>query len=151
MNRHTFVFTPGIWLGIGKLSFNFSPNKIKFYMKWIISPISQENVIQCEQIIEAEGSDESIINEYRLMPTSLNSFDIQLRSNILGIVNGKGIIDGETINWEYTTPVPFEDTSGFSGEEVYTLQSNGEYLFKGEFRTNGDSSTLIEGKIWKKE
>jgi len=150
MSKHNFIFCPGTWLGLGKLELTGSPTKIRFYMKWSVLPI-EENVIYCEQLIELEEGDEPILNRFQITITSPNSFDVKLENMTSGIVYGKGAIDGEVISWEYKEPVFFEDTTGFTGEEVYILQPNGEYMLRSEYKADGEFKTIIEGRIWKKE
>jgi hypothetical protein len=140
---HQFFFTPGVWLGEGVVSFSASPDKVRFYTKWLIYEIDATNTIVCQQKVELQGTDENILNDFSISNITSTSFAIQLENPLFGKVTGKGIIDHKTIAWEYRNPDVIE------GYEVFEIQDNEDYMFHSEYAAD-EFRTIIDGRIWKK-
>lgn len=137
-----FVFTPGIWIGEGKITITLVAQFLKFYTKWEIKEESP-GCYQAYQIIENVGTDEKLFNTYRFFDLKNNTFKVHMKNDLFGEVEGKGIIDTKTIAWEFTK-------KPLNGYEVYEVQENGDYLFHAEYISSEDFSTTVEGLIWKK-
>ena len=140
--KHQFLFTKGIWLGEGELSFTASQDKLKFYTRWVVDD-EKQSTIHCEQQVEIEGMGNNVINQFDFLDISSEVFAINLTSENIGKVFGKGVIDEKTIAWE------FRDQPGIEGYEVYELQENGEYRFHAEYLSSEHHRSIIKGRIWR--
>ena len=140
---HKFIFTPGEWIGEGKITFTVSPDRLRFYTKWIVKP-DEMGIISCQQQVEMEGREENLINDFILLNITETAFAIELSNGLLGTIQGKGIIDPKTIAWE------FRNHPDFEGFEVYELQHNGDYLLHAEYASAENFRTIVDGRIWKK-
>lgn len=149
MLSHQFIFSPGEWLGQGKVSFSASPEILKFYTKWIISPIVNGQIL-CTQQVEKVGIDEPITNAYCISHIEESSFKIALENNVVGLVHGVGAISPTTIAWEFHDRVAFNGSEGFEGTEIYLLKPNGEYTLYAEYFIDKEIRTFIDGRIWRK-
>jgi hypothetical protein len=139
---HNFIFSPGIWIGEGKIALSTSPEIIHFYTKWIVDkPKKKEH--SCQQQVEMQGVDESVFNNLTFSDITAESFTVILENEMIGKVKGKGIIDDKTIAWEYRS-------GDFEGFEVYELQDNGDYMLHAEYSSPDQYRTIIDGRIWKK-
>lgn len=143
MIKHEFIFKPGQWIGEGKITINVSPERLRFYTRWLIDPIEAQSIC-CQQHVEMEGRDENVFNRFLLSEINDKSFKIEFTSELLGILQGKGIIDAKTIAWE------FRGYSDFEGFEVYELQPDGDYMMHAEYASSENFRTTIDGRIWKK-
>lgn len=143
MNKHHFIFTPGLWIGEGRVTFSGSPELLRFYTKWTVES-EKNHIISCKQQVEMEGRDEDLFNTLVFSDIHPNSFLIELTSNQLGTVMGKGIVDQSIIAWE------FRGYAEFEGFEIYDLQENGDYMLHAEFAASDQLRTIIDGRIWKK-
>ena len=74
-----------------------------------------------------QGIDESVFNNLVFSDATPSSFSVLLENDLIGRVNGKGVIDPKTIAWEYRSGTDFE------GFEVYELQDNGDYMMHAEY------------------
>lgn len=142
MTPHHFIFTPGIWIGEGKITFSTSPDFIKFYTKWQITE-EQPGTIKAVQTVEMHGIKEHVVNNFTFVDVTPKSFALTLESEMIGSVNGKGLIDARSIAWEFRGNLSFE------GFEVYELQENGDYFLHAEYSSE-QFRTIVEGLIWKK-
>jgi len=140
---HEFIFFPGLWIGEGRISFSASPEWLRFYTKWQIEK-EDNGPVRCEQQVEMEGGEESAFNQFTISDVLENSFTIELTSELLGTVEGKGVFDAKTIAWEFRGHPEFE------GFEVYELQDNGDYMLHAEYSSTDQFRTIIDGRIWKK-
>jgi hypothetical protein len=139
--QHLFIFAPGAWKGEGTVSFSASPEKVPFMTQWVIEP-SQDEGIRCEQKVEMEGADDKVRNTMHFYDLSNGSFNISLENDIVGQVIGSGIIDEQTIAWE------FRGNIGFQGYEVFEKQGDGnEYRFHAEYSSPDQFRTIIDGVI----
>lgn len=144
MNKqtHQFIFSPGTWIGEGKITFSTSPQSIHFYTKWMIE--SHNQGFFCSHQVEMQGADESMFNKLTISDVTPTSFLVTLENNLVGRVAGKGVIDPKTIAWEYRQGDDFE------GFEVYELQEDGDYMLHAEYSSSDQYRTIIDGRIWKK-
>lgn len=143
MNKHLFLFSPGTWIGEGKVTFSASPEHLHFYTKWIISPVA-DGVIKASQEVEMRGGGDNVFNSFAFKEIEDQSFKIELENELLGKASGKGVIDTKTIAWDFTGHPDFE------GFEVYELQENGDYMLHAEYVSPDQHRTIIEGRVWKK-
>src|SRR5215203_258306 len=95
-----FIFTPGLWLGEGKITFSASTEFLKFYTKWEIAEASA-GIMRALQIVEMHGIEEQIINTFTCQDIKSTSFTVVLENNIIGRVYGTGLRDEHTIAWEF--------------------------------------------------
>jgi hypothetical protein len=149
MNTHQFIFSPGEWIGQGKITFSASPAQLRFYTKWLISE-RKENEISAEQIIEQQGEADLMANSFSFTDLTPVSFKISVNSELLGTVIGKGVIDSKTIAWEFRQSMNPDREEPFEGFEVYELQEGGDYLLHAEYFSGQEYRTIIDGRIWKK-
>lgn len=143
MTDHDFIFKPGLWVGEGKVTFSVSPERIRFYTKWTIEKEVNKK-ITCQQHVEMEGGESHVYNTFTFSNIQSTSFTVDLTSELLGSVTGKGVIDDKTIAWEFRGHPEFE------GFEVYELQNNGDFLLHAEYSSIDQIRTIINGRIWKK-
>lgn len=147
MAQHAFIFESGLWVGEGRVRFSSSPDQVKFYTKWTIPKNLKQATGEegsCSQQVEMLGSNEQVVNKFVITMQSQNSFMISLENEMVGKVQGKGIVDEKTIAWE------FRGHPGFEGFEVYELTDNGDYMLHAEYASPDQFRTMIEGRIWKK-
>lgn len=144
MTPHEFIFSPGIWLGEGKITFSTSTTPLKFYLKWAIFP-EENQEIQAVQTIEIQGNQEQLVNQFIFSHIKSNNFSVILESEAIGKIQGKGVQDKRTIAWEF----PLKEH--FTGFEVYEKQFNGDFSFHAEYGETADFRNLIQGLIWKKK
>lgn len=143
MHKHDFIFKPGLWVGEGKVTFSASPERLRFYTKWDVEK-EKHHSVACQQQVEMEGGNDNVFNNFVFTDVQPASFLIELTSDMLGTIMGKGVIDAKTIAWE------FRGHPDFEGFEVYELQDNGDYMLHAEYSSNEVIRTIIDGRIWKK-
>lgn len=143
MKKHQFIFRPGKWLGEGDVSFNTSSEKLHFYMRWEIAE-KKEGKLVCEQLVEMQGVNEKVRNRFILSEITPAAFAITLENDLVGQVEGKGVIEEKSIGWE------FRAGSGLEGFETYKLRDNDEYEVHAEYASPDQFRSIIEGRIWKK-
>lgn len=148
MAQHPFIFEPGKWIGEGKIKFSSALEDVKFYTKWNIpksgEKIGKPEMVICSQQVEMQGNNEQVINRFYFHSFTPTSFGIELENDLVGKVQGKGIIDDKTFAWE------FRGHPGFEGFEVYELLDNGDYMLHAEYASPDQFRTIIDGRIWKK-
>lgn len=138
-----FIFSEGVWLGEGVITFAGSPDSVKFFTRWTIER-EWEGVIACVQEVELHGLEQNSENAVLISEAKEGEFKISLENELMGKVTGKGVYDKKKVAWE------LRDQPGMEGYEVYELQENGEYKFHSEF-SSPPFRTIIEGRLWKKE
>lgn len=143
MQQHDFIFNPGNWIGEGRITFSASPEHVRFYTKWQIEQTAN-GLIQSQQLVEMEGSNEKMENFFQFSNVLPASFEVELTNDLLGTIRGKGVIEAKTIAWE------FRSHANFEGFEVYELQENGDYMLHAEYASPDQFRTIIDGRIWKK-
>ncbi len=143
MPPQDFIFTSGIWLGEGKISFSNSPEFIKFYTKW---EIVEEGpmIMKAVQVVEMQGVEEHVTNVFRFKDITPISFSVSLENILVGCITGTGLRAEHLIAWE------FRGTSAIEGFETYEQQENGDYFLHAEYGTPDQFRTIIEGLIWRK-
>lgn len=139
-DQHNFIFQPGNWVGEGIVTFSASSEELPFVTKWQIGTAA-EREIEGSQEVQMEASEEPVNNQFQFFDITASSFKVSLHNEILGQVVGSGIIDEQTIAWE------FRGTIGFQGYEVYERQSDGEYTFHAEYASPDQFRTIIDGRI----
>lgn len=144
MSAHQFLFTPGRWVGAGRITFNVSQDLIRFYTRWIITQDEMGRLI-CNQLVEMQGVAEKVENHFIISDVVENKFKIDLQSESIGSALGSGIIDPKTIAWE------FHNKTGLEGFEVYELQEGGDYMLHAEYASTDLFRTIIDARIWKKD
>ncbi|MCE5316187.1 MAG: hypothetical protein LLG04_02335 [Parachlamydia sp.] len=140
---HAFILSPGKWVGEGKISFSASAEHLHFYTRWLIGE-ADTGSITCSQEVEMPGNETKMFNHFVFSNVTAASFAVELENDILGKVQGKGIIDAKTLAWE------FHGGEGLEGFEVYELQDNGDYMLHAEYASPDQFRTVIDGRIWKK-
>lgn len=143
MSAHSFLFSPGVWLGQGHIILAPSQERLQFYTRWVIEP-KKEGVICCQQRVEMPAVAEQVQNSFYLHDVSEENFTILLVNEQLGQVHGRGLVTDKSIAWE------FRINSGLEGFEIYHLQENGGYLIHAEYASLDQFKTVIDGFIWKK-
>jgi hypothetical protein len=142
MASHNFLLSPGIWLGQGKITFNSTVDSIEFFTKWIV--LESDQSMTCNQEVEMKGIEGKVENLYVVSKITPESFMIALDNELVGKVQGRGVIDPKNIAWEIRGQQDFE------GFESFELQDNGEYVFHSEFLSPEQFRTIIDGHLWKK-
>lgn len=143
MFEHEFLFSTGIWIGEGRVSFSTSPEFLHFYTRWMVEK-EENGVIRCSQEVEMRGIEEIVRNIFVFSHFNDNHFNLELTNALFGEVAGKGIIDNKTIAWE------FRGQQTFEGFEVYEKQENGDYMLHAEYSSPDQLRTIVDGRIWKK-
>lgn len=144
-DQHKFLFTPGRWLGSGKITFSASQEHVRFYTSWQITQ-GPDGILLCTQRVELQEPQEVVINHYVISEPTENAFRIDLENELFGKVQGKGVIDKSTIAWEFHG----SGSNGCEGFEVYELQENGDYMLHAEYSSADLFRTIIDARIWKK-
>ncbi len=144
MIEHVFLFSSGIWMGEGSIRFSESEEMVHFYTKWQIGPL-REGFIFCTQIVEMEGEMQQLQNRFTLSAVQGDSFTMQIENDLMGKVQGKGVIDPDKIAWE------FRDSPRLDGFEVYKKQEDGTYQFHAEYASEETYRTIINGRLWAKK
>lgn len=150
MSVHQFVFSPGIWLGQGLISFSYSEEKISYYTKWIFEH-SEDGIIYAQQHVQKQGEKESLINHLTFSQAIPPHFAVELKNEEIVCVQGKGMWDARQILWTYYPNISNPEIETLEGFETYSLQHNGEYISHAEYSSVGGYTTIVDGKIWKKE
>lgn len=91
-----------------------------------------------------EGGGGTVYNSFIFSDVHQNTFTVELVSEPLGKVLGKGVMDSKMIAWE------FRGNPDFEGFEVYELQDNLDYMMHAEYSSSELARTIIDGRIWKK-
>jgi hypothetical protein len=140
--KHEFLFQTSRWIGEGRITFSASSDRLHFYTSWLIE--KKGDIFHCEQHVEMQGSDNVVTNFYVIKDLDEKKFNIHLDNELLGKVEGSGLIDKKTIAWE------FKENPLLEGFEVYELQENGDYMVHAEYSSTEQFRTIIDGRIWKK-
>ena len=142
MKDHAFIFTPGSWLGEGKITMNMVEEELFFGIKWIVQEGDFAGKVHCTQEIQIQGLGDQMNNELVFYDFQGKNFRVDMENQNVGCIIGSGICDEKMIGWE------FRDTQNFEGYETYTLQEDGSYVMKGEYITTDQFRTQIEARIW---
>jgi len=142
MAHHTFIFNPGCWLGEGLITIQGATEQIRFFTKWGIARTASGG-LSATQTVELEAVEEHVVTSYNFEDIQEKSFAVLLESDAIGRVIGQGIIEPNTIAWEFHSPL-------LEGFELYERLANGDYRLHAEYSSTSHYRTVIEGKIWKK-
>lgn len=141
--KHAFIFSPGIWVGEGKITFSASSEVINFFTRWETS--SKESEMFSTQQVQMQDIEDKVINYFRFFDIAKTSFSVELENDLVGSVIGKGIISANELAWE------FRGHASFEGFEVYCLKKEGDYSVHAEFSSPEQFRTIIEGRVWRSE
>lgn len=150
MEKHFFIFEPGIWIGEGKVTFTASPEKLHFFTKWVVEEFDASKGIICHQWVEIQGINENMLNYLTFYNIKSDSFSLMLENNLVGKVPGTGLLEKNKIAWEFRGHPEIE------GFEVYELLDEGnsreerDYKLHAEYASTEHYRTIIDGRIWKK-
>jgi hypothetical protein len=143
MAKEDFIFTPGLWLGEGKISFSASHEFLKFYTKWEITE-ETPGIMTAVQVVEMQGVEEKVVNVFTFKDITPTSFTVLLENNVIGSMTGTGLRNEHVIAWE------FRGQTAFEGFEVYEQQESGDYFLHAEYGSSDQFRTIVEGLIWRK-
>ena len=143
MSIQDFIFTPGHWLGEGKITFIASSEFLKFYTKWEITEL-RPGMMKGVQIVEMQGVDEHVVNTFTFFDIKPDKFSVSLENNIVGKITGTGVRNNHTIAWE------FREQAAFEGFEAYEQQENGDFFLHAEYGAPSQFRTIVEGLVWRK-
>ncbi len=144
MEKHLFLFSPGTWLGEGKIHLNMVEEELVFFTRWKIQEKNAEGCIECTQEIQVKGLSDIMINQFMFFDITPFEFHLGMENYAVGKVSGKGFIKEDKIGWEFRVK-----ETGFEGFEFYEKQTRELYHMHGEFSTPDDLRTKISGKIWR--
>lgn len=144
MFQHSFITSPGSWVGEGKIVLNMVEEDLIFYTVWNILDKDFSGMVTSVQNIQIQGLSEGIQNEMRFFDFSKERFSIEMQNQNIGKILGQGIFDEKMIAWEFRG-----NDMKFEGYESYCLQDDGTYKLKGEYISSDQFRTQVEGHIWK--
>lgn len=145
MRPHSFLLIPGIWLGQGVIKIAGVEERLRYYTRWKVSA-AVEGVIFCTQEVEVQGVSEKKSNLYLFSDVKNSSFYLELDSESLGKIGGKGVIKEKVIAWELHGS--HEQCEGF---EIFELVSEDRYSTHAEFGSDKQENTVIQGLLWRSE
>jgi hypothetical protein len=140
--EHVFILQPGQWQGKGKISFNMSAEQLDFVTRWEVRHM-EDGSIHCQQDIEITDVPDKMVNTFQISLTEKEKFSVNLSNEILGQVEGSGIIDPLVLAWEFRG-----NDLDFEGFEIFEKQEDKSYLTRAEFTSKDQMRTMIEGSIW---
>jgi hypothetical protein len=146
MENHDFIFSPGRWLGEGKIQLNMVEEDLAFFTRWKIEERASDGLIECTQEIQVKGLSDVMINQFVFSNLEPKIFSVLMENYAVGKVAGKGFINEKMIGWEFRVK-----EIGFEGFEFYEKQTDELYNVHGEFSTSDDLRTTIHGKIWRQK
>ncbi|MBB64242.1 MAG: hypothetical protein CMO81_04190 [Waddliaceae bacterium] len=142
---HTFLLEPGVWQGNGTLLFKGTPEKWPIFIRW---EIHKGAPLLIDALLTIDISSLSTVHHYRykIIPgEDEKKFQIRLQNEVIGNLEGKGIIDQKYIAWDFHDPkLPYE------GLERYLLLENGGYRIASEFCSTDQTRLQITGEIHQK-
>lgn len=141
--KHSFIFSPGAWVGEGKISLSMVEEELFFNTAWNVQTRDFSGKVLCAQDIQVRGLSEGMRNELLFFDFQNNAFSVEMENQNIGRILGTGIYDDQVIGWEFRN----RDVS-FEGFETYYLQEDGSYKMRGEYITSDQFRTQIEAKIW---
>ncbi len=141
--KHSFIFSPGLWSGEGKIILSMVEEELIFNTNWSVQTRDFVGKIQCFQDIQIQGMSEGLRNELSFFDFQNKQFVVEMENPNIGRIVGKGLYDDNLIGWEFRN-----NDSSFEGFETYHLQPDGSYLMKGEYVTSDQFRTQIEARLW---
>ncbi len=142
MSRDHFVHTPGVWIGEGKLKLSAIPEELRFITTWNVAAADSEGNIACTQEVRIDGLTLSTINKFSFRNQHGSHFLLDLETEALGKVGGKGFSNGDLLAWELSV-----HDIGFAGFEVYEKVTSDSYKMRGEFATGDQFRSEVTGHI----
>ncbi len=138
---HAFIFQLGQWSGEGLLSFSMADDQIPFKTRWRIEE-EKNGIIAFSQTLEVDGYTDHMKNVFKIWDVREGHFLIELSNELIGTVQGKGVVNESVIAWEFKSKgQPFE------GFEIYEKKEEGVYQFKAEFTSGNNLHTFVQGMI----
>lgn len=137
---HLFLLQPGNWEGEGTITLSVSPTTLHFKTEWNIQPI-HEGSIEAVHSVHIEGSEAPLKNILRFFNFTKESFQVELRNEILGSAYGKGVIDGRTLGWE------FRHHDAMDGYELFKIDEKGGYHVHAEYASPDKCHSTIHAHI----
>jgi hypothetical protein len=141
--QHVFIFSPGHWMGEGKILLNLVEEDLIFDTTWNVQARDFSGKVECLQDIQVHGLSEGMRNELCFYDFQNRSFTVEMENLNIGKVIGRGIFDDHLIGWEFRN-----NAMNFEGFETYRIQEDGSYLMQGEYVTSDQFRTRIEARIW---
>lgn len=142
MLNHTFIFSPGLWTGEGKIVLNMVEEELYFGTHWSVQDPDFSGKVACAQEIHIQGFPENMRNELSFYGFQGKHFSVDMENQNVGRIIGTGIVDENTISWE------FRGNANFEGFETYHKQEDGSYTMRGEYITTDQFRTQIEARLW---
>ena len=143
MCNHSFIFSPGIWQGEGKIVLNMVEEELIFNTNWAVQDRDFSGKVTCAQEILIQGISENMRNELSFYDFQPKTFSVDMENQNVGRIVGAGVYDEKMIAWEFRN-----NDMNFEGYETYNMQPDGSYHMKGEYVTNDQFRTQIEARIW---
>ncbi|MDP1609193.1 MAG: hypothetical protein Q8L98_07770 [Chlamydiales bacterium] len=144
MVNHTFILSPGLWSGEGKIIMNMIDEELLFTTEWVVQQPDFSGKVECMQTVQIQGLSESMNNELTFYNFQPKQFSVDMENQNIGQIAGCGVIDEKMIAWEFRNP-----EMQFEGYETYLLQEDGSYLMRGEYITSDHQfRTQIEARLW---
>jgi hypothetical protein len=141
--KHSFIFSPGSWVGEGKILLSMVEEDLHFTTRWAVPVRDFAGQVSCQQHIQIQNYSDKMCNTLTFYDFDQKAFSVQMDNPNIGQVIGKGVFDDKLIAWE------FRDVQrNFEGFETYTLQPDGSYLMRGEYVTSDQFRTQIEARIF---
>ncbi len=141
--NHSFIFSPGIWRGEGKITLSVVEEALSFQTNWSVQTKDFIGKVQCAQDIQVHGLAEGMRNELSFFEFQNNTFAVEMENQNIGKVLGKGVYDDKMIGWEFRNR-----DMNFEGFETYHLQEDGSYAMHGEYITSDQFRTQIKARLW---
>ncbi len=142
MFSHTFIFSPGLWTGEGKIVLNMVEEELFFGTHWFVQDPDFSGKVACAQEIQIQGFPENMRNELNFYGFQGKHFSVDMENQNVGRIVGTGVVDEDSISWE------FRGNSNFEGFETYQRQEDGSYTMRGEYITTDQFRTQIEARLW---
>ena len=143
MKNHLFIFSPGSWVGEGKIVLNMVEEELRFNTNWAVQLRDFTGKVPCAQQIQIHGLSEEMRNELTFYDFQNKTFSVDMENQNVGRIVGRGIYDDKMIAWEFRNSEIY-----FEGFETYILQDDGSYIMRGEYVTSDQFRTQIEAQIW---
>ncbi len=64
MSTHSFIFTPSLWLGEGKITLSMVEEELNFFTRWNVSHKDPYGIIECTQEIQIKGLSDMMLNQF---------------------------------------------------------------------------------------
>jgi len=141
---HSFILSPGSWVGEGKILLSMVEEDLIFNTNWVVQKPDFDGKVVAAQDIHINGLSENMRNELSFYDFQPKTFCLHMENQNVGRILGTGIYDDKTIAWEFRN-----NEMNFEGFEMYVLQPDGGYQMKGEYVTSDQFRTQIEARIWR--